>query len=399
MTSPKILLAVGMAAVCGCTGLASAQTAPATPATAAAVAIPAIPGTLAASAATATPSLGAVLAATPGLSITGYVSAGYAHFDTTTPGLRQFDTKQNSFSLNQAAMTLSYLPTSGAGGLVNVIAGSDAKILRNAELFGSTTNSQFDILQAYAQYATGPLTFMAGKFVTLAGAETINPTTDTNISRSLLFTYLIPLEHTGVRATYAPGSSLMLTAGLNNGWNYSSSPPDARGKTIELQVSGTPSKMFSYAVTAYSGQFPLDALVSPLAVPGVAGRRDVVDFLGTIKVTDLLSFVGNVDVLSQDTPHGKLKASGIALYANYALNTQWGLSARGEYVDDKDGLITGLTGNQLKELTLTASYKPDAPMTLMAEVRQDKSDQPIFNKNGSPASNQTSLELQAVYSF
>ena len=225
MTSPKILLAVGMAAVCGCTGLASAQTAPATPATAAAVAIPAIPGTLAASAATATPSLGAVLAATPGLSITGYVSAGYAHFDTTTPGLRQFDTKQNSFSLNQAAMTLSYLPTSGAGGLVNVIAGSDAKILRNAELFGSTTNSQFDILQAYAQYATGPLTFMAGKFVTLAGAETINPTTDTNISRSLLFTYLIPLEHTGVRATYAPSSSLMLTAGLNNGWNYSSSPP------------------------------------------------------------------------------------------------------------------------------------------------------------------------------
>jgi len=81
------------------------------------------------------------------------------------------------------------------------------------------------------------------------------------------------------------------------------------------------------------------------------------------------------------------------------LNTQWGLSARGEYVDDNDGLITGLTGNQLKELTLTASYKPDAPMTLMAEVRQDKSDQPIFNKNGSPASNQTSLELQAVYSF
>ena len=51
--------------------------------------------------------------------------------------------------------------------------------------------------QAYVQYATGSWTFIGGKFVTLAGAETINPTTDTNFSRSILFGYAFPSRTLG----------------------------------------------------------------------------------------------------------------------------------------------------------------------------------------------------------
>ena len=191
------VLAVCIAAAYAYTGFASAQTAPAAP---------------------AAPSLGAVLAATPGLSITGYVASTYTHFDTTSPLLRAFDTSQNGFKLNQAAVTLAYLPTSGAGAQVTAIAGSDAKILRQGETWPfNTTASQFDLNNAFVQYATGPLTVMAGKFSTLAGAEVVNPAADNEISRSLLFWDMEPGTHTGVRAAYAVSGALTLTAGVNNG--------------------------------------------------------------------------------------------------------------------------------------------------------------------------------------
>ncbi len=371
------VLAVCIAAAYAYAGFASAQTAPAAP---------------------AAPSLGAVLAATPGLSITGYVASTYTHFDTTSPLLRAFDTSQNGFKLNQAAVTLAYLPTSGAGAQVTAIAGSDAKILRQGETWPfNTTASQFDLNNAFVQYATGPLTVMAGKFSTLAGAEVVNPAADNEISRSLLFWDMEPGTHAGVRAAYAVSGALTLTAGVNNGWNFTSSPAGT-AKTIELGASGSPNKMFSYSGAFYSGQ-------SPLFGGSPNGTLQLLDLVGTLNATDALNFVANVDILSKDdylgVGTGKGKANGLALYANYSLTDQWTLSARGEYVDDKDGIVSGINGtsNKLKELTLAVNYAPVKNLKLSAEARQDKSDVAIFTKNGASANNQTSLELQGIYSF
>ena len=371
------VLAVCIAAAYAYAGFASAQTAPAAP---------------------AAPSLGAVLAATPGLSITGYVASTYTHFDTTSPLLRAFDTSQNGFKLNQAAVTLAYLPTSGAGAQVTAIAGSDAKILRQGETWPfNTTASQFDLNNAFVQYATGPLTVMAGKFSTLAGAEVVNPAADNEISRSLLFWDMEPGTHAGVRAAYAVSGALTLTAGVNNGWNFTSSPAGT-AKTIELGASGSPNKMFSYSGAFYSGQ-------SPLFGGSPNGTLQLLDLVGTLNATDALNFVANVDILSKDdylgVGTGKGKANGLALYANYSLTDQWTLSARGEYIDDKDGIVSGINGtsNKLKELTLAVNYAPVKNLKLSAEARQDKSDVAIFTKNGASANNQTSLELQGIYSF
>ena len=385
----KILLAACIAAAYGYTGFASAQTAPAAPA------------------APAAPSLGAVLAATPGLSITGYVASTYTHFDTTPSLLRAFDTSQNGFKLNQAAVSLSYLPTSGAGAQVTAIAGSDARIMRQGETYPfNSTASQFDLNNAFVQYATGPLTVMAGKFSTLAGAEVTNPANDNEISRSLLFWDMEPGTHTGLRASYAVSGALTLTGGVNNGWNFTSSPADT-AKTIELGASGAPSKMFSYSGAYYRGQ-------SPLYGGSATGVLQLLDLVGTVNATDALSFTGNVDILSKDNtllPGGKTgtgKANGLALYANYAINSMFMVSARGEYIDDKNGIVTtnaggvlpaGVLSNKLKELTLALNYTPMTNFKLSAEIRQDKSDAAVFTKNGNATTKQTSLELQGVYSF
>jgi hypothetical protein len=342
----------------------------------------------------AAPTLSQVLGAS-GITATGYVDASYSNFNTDGGQLRQFDTRHNSFVMNQAALTVSYLPASGAGAMVNLIAGSDAKILRNSELFSEGgTGSQFDVFQAYGQYAIGSLALQAGKFATLAGAETVNVTTNSNISRSLLFTNLEPLSHTGVRAVYTVNDALTLTGGVNNGWNYTSAPSGIDSKTIELGASGTAGKMFSYAAAFYTGQ-------APTGSPSGEGRLSLVDLVGTFNATDALSFVLNLDYKKQNDLTGTTDATakGGALYVNYALNDEWSLTARGEYIKDSDGLITGLSDNTLNEGTIGVNYSPMKNATLRAELRRDHSKMAYFTDGSDVKKNQSSVGLEAIYKF
>ena len=370
----KIAIAAAVAAVLASyAGVASAQTAPA----------PAAP---------AAPSLGAVLAATPGLSISGYMAGSYTYFDTSSTLLRAYDNKTNGFSANQASATVAYLPSSGFGAQVNVIAGNDAKVLNG-------NDSAFYLNNAFVQYANGGLTVMGGKFSSLAGYESTNPMNDSTVSRSILFWDMEPGALTGVRASYAVSPALTLIGGVNNGWV--SPQPSNTSKTIELGASGSPNSMFSYMADYYRGQ-------SPLFGGSTNGVLQLLDLVGTFNVNSALTLGANVDLLSKDDVPlasggtGTGKANGLALYATYALTSEWGVAARGEYVDDKDGMVSGTNGtaNKLKELTLAVNYTPMKNVKLSAEVRQDKSDTAIFaKKDGTPTTKQSSLELMAVYSF
>lgn len=369
----KIALVAAVAAALAATaGVASAQTAPA----------PAAP---------AAPSLGAVIAATPGLSITGYVYGSYDYFDTSSTLLRAYDTKPNGFNANGAAATVAYLPSSGFGGQVTVIGGNDAKALNGS--------NSFYLNNAFVQYATGGLTVLGGKFGSLAGYEATNPMSNATVSRSILFWDMEPGSLTGLRASYAVSPALTVIGGVNNGWV--SPQPSNTGKTIELGLTGSPSSLFSYTADYYRGQ-------SPLFGGSTNGVLQLLDLVGTFNVNSALTLAGNIDLLSKDNVPlasggtGTGKANGLALYATYALSDQFSLAARGEYVDDKDGMVSGTNGtaNKLKELTLAVNYTPMKNVKLSAEVRQDKSDNAIFTKkDGSATTKQNSVELMAVYSF
>ena len=340
-------------------------------------------GTASATDAPAVPSLGAVLAATPGLSVTGYVASSYTHFDTSVAGQRQFDLKTNGFTLNQASVTASYLPASGAGASVTLLGGEDASYL-------AASAPQFGVATAYAQYAAGALTMMAGRLPTLAGAEVVDPVADNEISRSLLFYDLEPIYHDGVRASYAVGDALTLTGGVSNGINYSSNGT-SDSKLVELGASGAPSKQLSYSMAYYYAG-------TNSYYGGKPGKTGLFDFVGTYNATDALSLGLNIDLVSKDLAGSTEKANGYALYANYALNGQWMLSGRGEYLTDDNGLITG-SANKLKELTVALNYTPAKHLKLAAEVRQDKADNPLFVNGASTTTKQNSFELMAAYSF
>src|SRR5438105_4824439 len=122
-----------------------------------------------------------------GLTVSGYVAASYQAsngYPTASPNgvaffPHQFDIEHNTFQLDQAGLQIAYQPKEGFGALVDVIAGEDARILHGAE---DGKDNTFDIKQAFVQYAKGSLTVMAGKFLTLAGAEVIAPPGNTHFS-------------------------------------------------------------------------------------------------------------------------------------------------------------------------------------------------------------------------
>jgi Putative beta-barrel porin-2, OmpL-like. bbp2 len=337
-----------------------------------------------------------------GITESGYVAASYYHSNGYST-YHQFDNKHDSFQLDQAALTLAYQPKEGFGALVNVAAGEDMKILNAAE--GNNANT-FDVVQAFVQYATGPLTVIGGKYVTLAGAEVIAPTGNTNFSRSLLF-FAEPLTHTGIRATYAVTDTLNLIAGVNNGWNYSSLTASG-SKTGEVGVAWTPSKVFALAAQAYIGKDPLAPVVG--GVSYAEGQKTLVDAVATYNATDSLTLILSYDWGKQkshfaDDPDSSW--NGAAFYTNYALNDQWRVSVRLEYLDDKSGFITGTAVKQtLKEGTVTFGYDPTKSFELRIEARYDKSTDPTsFLRSINPsdvnpfADSQTGFALQGVYKF
>jgi hypothetical protein len=349
-------------------------------------------------AAPAAPSLTDVLTSS-GLTATGYVAASYYHSNGYST-FHQFDVQHDTFQLDQAAFTLAYQPKEGFGALVNIAAGEDMKILHAAE---DGNNNSFDVVQAFVQYAKGPLTVIGGKYVTLVGAEVIAPTGNSNFSRSLLF-FAEPLTHTGVRATYAVTDTVSLTAGVNNGWNTTSTSYGS--KTGEFGVGWIPNKIFSITAQAYVGKS--DA-IGAAGIPYDA-TKTIVDFVGTYNVTDALTLILSYDWGKQEQNFAgsdDLKWNGAAFYANYAINEQYRASLRLEYLDDENGFVTG-TSQTLKEATLTFGYDPIKSVELRAEFRYDMGNKgnPTFLRTLATATtadqfanSQTGIALQGIYKF
>ncbi len=348
-----------------------------------------------------------------GLTLNGYLDVSYSHLSGT--GLfvsgtadRVFDARHDSFSVHQAAFTLAKQPKEGFGGLVNVIFGEDADVIAPFNQNPGST-SKVDLTQAFVQYARGPVTGIGGKYVTLAGAEVINPTQDVNFSRSILFGYAIPFTHTGVRGTYAVNDALSLILGLNNGWDLLQ---DTNGnKTIEAGAFYKPLINLSFAAAGYFGNEKLcGSFCTPAGLAGPGGYRGLVDLVGTYNATDKLTFVVNYDYGWQDnaataTPTGNGVAvwNGIAGYANYQFSDQWRGTLRLEYFNDKEGYRTGVK-QQWKEMTYTLAYLPYKNIELRGEFRYDRSNGnspngPFNNTSGTTGKGQSSVALEALFKF
>ena len=367
---------------------------------------------LAAGGAPAAPTLDRVLEAS-GINVSGYIDAGYTRADrdieagvvgsSPTPGVpgsapRVFDNQNNSFALNQFGLSVAKQPREGFGGLVNITAGRDAQVINS---FGAAT-SQFDLTQAYAQYATGPFTVIAGKYATMHGTEVIWSPTNANISRSILFG-AVPFTHTGVRGTWALNDQYSFMAGVNNGWDQLT---DAnRTKTVELGATLNPIKPLTVSISAMNGKEP-----EPFPA-GPSGNRNSVNATGSYSISSALSVGAEVLNVTREVPGAgssvtKNKYNGVAGYASYLFAPKVRGSARVEQFDDKDGIRFGTTsggnpsGRKYREVTATGAYLAADNFEVRGEVRRDQANNDAYVKfDGGTSKSLMTIAFQALYKF
>src|SRR5712691_5655518 len=302
------------------------------------------------------PTLDKVLEAS-GISVSGYIDTAYSYSNRnleTGFSDRVFDSQNNTFTLHQFGLMVAKQPKEGFGGVVNLTAGKDAQVIHSLPETTSTANavnstSMFDVTQAFLQYATGPLTVMAGKYVTLQGSEVIWTPTNVNSSHSILFG-AIPFTHTGVRATWALSNTVSLIAGVNNGWDQLTD--QNRDKTVELGATLNPIRPLNIAISGYSGKEP--------AGTG-NGTRTSINATGSYNITDAISVGAEVLSFSQDVPVGggattSVKYNGVAGYGSYMFTRKLRGALRVENFDDKDGVKFGTVDTKYREVTATGAY-------------------------------------------
>ena len=346
-----------------------------------------------------------------GLTTSGEFAASYYHSNGYPGGYHAFDEDHDTLQLDEAGLQLGYQPKQGIGGFVDIIAGTDAQILNAAE---GNSASYVGLRQGYLQYATGPLTVIAGKYVTLAGAEVINPALNTNFSRSFLFQLLEPLTHTGLRATYAVSDTVSVIVGVNNGWNYTDVATSG-SKTGEFGATWAPSKMFSFALTGYLGKD--DSNVN--AAVNLPGQElSLIDFVATYNVTSALTVILNIDAKQSSgngatgtdaNTHDTTHQDGFAAYVNYGFNDNLRASVRFEYVANH-GPDDTVHPAHIVEGTATIGYSPVKNFEIRGELRYDKAQQAdkIFvrslasdseDEGPTLANNNFEFALQGVYKF
>ncbi len=359
----------------------------------------------------AVPTLDKVLNAS-GINMSGYIDAAYSRTDRNTeagigtPAVasRVFDNQNNSFGLHQLGLTIAKQPKEGFGGLVNFTVGSDAQVIHSFPE-GGAGSSMFDITQGYLQYATGPLTIIAGKFATLHGTEVIASTGNTNFSRSILFG-AVPFTHTGVRGTWVLNDKVSIMAGLNNGWDQLTD--SNRAKTFELGASLNPIKPLTITVSGLSGKetVPFATPNNPPVTTSVDGTRNSLNVVASYSITDPLSVGLELLYVTQENAPlagggtGKAKYNGVAGYVTYMFLPKWRGVVRLESFDDKDGFHFNAGSTKYKEATATVSYLMADNFEGRVELRQDTASNAVYRDfNGTTSKDQMSFAVQGIYKF
>ncbi len=355
----------------------------------------------------ATPIGGALGAAN--INIYGFVEGGYTYSFNPPPGKyitgNIFNIKQNKIVLDQADIAVERTVDSTAGKFdvgakVEFIYGWDAGAIHSNGLFSylsrTQPENQFDLVQAYADVVTPikNLDIRFGKFVTLLGQETINPTGNALYSHTYLFGDAIPFTQTGVLLTYILNDSMTIEGGITRGWGQS-----LRDNNGAIDFLGEFSWQISKATKVI-----LNASFGPQATKDNSDYWTVLDLIVSQTVSDQFTVTFNGDY--GDAPHalGATSAQwyGGALYGTLTLDPHVSVTIRGEAYDDQNGFTTGVA-QRVYEATLGVAVTPFPEnaiaknFSIRPEVRYDYSDHDFFN--GGTRHDQLQCAVDAIFTF
>ena len=278
----------------------------------------------------------------PRLKISGWFESGvtfnpYSPRDNQNFG-RLFDDRANEPLLNQLVINFERVLVAKPaefdwGFKLQFMYGSDARFIHSLGLLDRTAHEilQPDLVEAYLNlhfpvFTAGGLDLKVGKFVTLEGAETIDPRANPFYSHSYIFNFGIPFNHTGALATWRATPQLDLYAGLTRGVNTS----------IE-DNNGRPAFHGGLGLNVLEGK--LTALASSHIGPETPKdnrhNRYLNDITITAKPTKNFSSITDLNYIYDKAADAT--GYGIAQYFIYTINDVFALGLRGEVWRDADG--------------------------------------------------------------
>jgi hypothetical protein len=328
-----------------------------------------------------------------GISVYGWVEAGYTYNNRNnqfqnssysgprvTPGV--FNSERNTspdIMLNQIALVVERTVDSSkaswdVGGRITTQYGSDSAVTRanGMQIYAgqdqfSPTN-QFDWPEAYVD-VTVPvkgLTIRAGKFATLIGTESLNPTGNAFYSHSWIYASE-PITQTGILGIYQLNDDWSFTAGVTRGWDQALE--DNNGAVDFLgQVSHKFNKQWSLTT---------NISVGPQDTGDTGHYRVLLNPNVTYKATDKLT----LQLEGLNVRDGNLAGAGYgdyygtALYAGYALNDMFTLNGRGELIHYYAAGVNMDIYEVTLGVTITPMPKQDIlkGLSIRPEVRYDNS--------------------------
>jgi hypothetical protein len=319
----------------------------------------------------------------------GFVAASYEYnFNNPSNPIfasatNQFNVDHNTFNFDAVKIELTRPATNpgDAGFAVDLTYGDNANILAGTRFtLGVPADFGVYVQDAYVSYNLAGTTFKFGKWETLLGYEVIDSVSNRNVTHGLLFTYAIPLVHTGIQASGKFGESPVgWAAAYVNGWNNVTDTNDNKGVLAQLNFSSGP---LTTALTGYWGADGNTGFTGQNVQHQGTDAAVVLDWTATLTASDALTFWANADwgiqknVIFQNGPNLGTNRDpvwyGLALGSQFAFTDKTSFALRGEWLRDGDGYRIAVGDNtDAYSLTGTLAYKLTTNLLTRAELRYD----------------------------
>jgi len=346
-----------------------------------------------------------------GLEIGGHVTTSYIYNfnnpDTNagTQPFNQFNVNHNTFEFDGFKLELGKAASEAgsAGFQVDLLFGANNHILCNGA--GGDADSNVCVQEAYVSYNMNGTLLQMGKWETLLGAEVIDSAYNNHVQHGILFTWAIPLVHTGLLASGSLGEGVGWAAGVVNGFNNVTDTGDNKGVLGQLSFEDGP--LFA-SIQAFIGSEGLRRSVSSEEIPGVTPLVIVGDNNNRVQIYDLVVNydLGNGNSLWANVDYGHLEHEfdvvfplaedllannclfaadydedpqwwGVAGGGKFAINDKASIALRGEWFKDDGGArLCQVVGGPFNDATYvsataTLAYELTENLTARVEFRHD----------------------------
>ena len=313
-----------------------------------------------------------------------------------------FTDKANQPLLNQILLTIQRPLDPKATGYdfgfkVQAMYGTDARYTHYLGELDYIINdrSQLDVVEAWAILHTpwlfsGGIDIKAGQYVTLEGAETIDPTTNYFYSHSYIFNFGIPFKHTGLMTISHVDPLVDIYAGVDTGVNTTFGNGQGDNNGAAAFHGGIGLNLFDgnltiLATTHIGPETPdtngtnntLDWITACGCNPNKT-LRFLNDITATWKVNDSFTLITDANYIHDDGTFGSVggiggfhpSGYGVAEYAIYKVNDWLKLVGRAEVWRDNNAFfVAAYPGNfdfvNFEHGFINASFGAPAPTTYL----------------------------------